>query len=243
MGQGPGEFQRVAAIGITPEGNLALWDTRSRRLTIMRPDGEYVDSFIADSGLNSSQMLLIDASGNFYVRTWKDDPEDGNAERIHGYLKYSPAGEPLDTIWLPRSGVMRGDYWVTPTSGGALYPFVRQTLSTVTTRGVLVSGANEQYTLEYSLDGEVQFRIERPWDPIPLHPEEYDEWLARQARISGQPLPTSVPVNAPPTDKYLPIPEAKPAFMGLWPGADGTVWVSRYTSAGNGTMKRDPMAR
>lgn len=231
MGQGPGEFQQVAAIAITPDGNLALLDTLSRRLTIMRPDGGYVDSFFEDSGLKGSEMLRVDPSGNFYIRTLKEDHEDRDAQRINGYLKYSPNGELLDTIWLPRSGSMRGDYWVWPTSIGAPYPFVRQTVSTVTTNGVVVSGANESYTFEYALDGEVQFRIERPWEPIPLRPAERLEWMARQAEISGQPIPTSIPVNAPPTDRYLPIPETKPAFSALRSGADGTVWVQRYVEA------------
>ena len=242
MGQGPGEFQRVAAIGITPDGDVALWDTRSRRLTIMSPDGSYLDSLNADSGLNSSQMLLIDASGNFYVRTWKEDPEDGAAQRLNGYLKYSPAGELIETIWLPRSGLMRGESWVTQTPGGLVYPFVRQTLAAVTTRGVLVSGANERYVLQYTRGGELQFRVERPWEPIELHAEEYAEWVARQAAISGQAARTSAPVNAPPTDRYPPIPETKPAFMSLSPGVDSTVWVRRYTAAHKRTdlTPRDP---
>lgn len=231
MGQGPGEFQQVAAMAVTPDGNLALLDTLSRRLTIMRPDGEYVDSFIEDSGLKGSEMLRVDSSGNFYIHTLKEDPENHDADGIHGYLKYSPEGELLDTIWLPRSGNMRGDYWVWPTSIGAPYPFVCQTVSTVTTDGVVVWGANESYTFQYELDGEVQFRVERPWKPIPLRPAERLEWMARQAEISGQPIPTSIPVNAPPTDKYLPIPETKPAFNALRSGADGTVWVQRYVEA------------
>ena len=230
MGQGPGEYQRVQAIKPTPDGNLALWDTRLRRVSIMQPDGIFVASFAADSGLSSSKMFQVDPDGNFYVLTWETDPDDSRAARIMSYLKYSEAGVYLETITMPRTGLAIDGRWVLPTNDGFLRPFEHQVVSMITTHGHVVSGHNDDYSLEYSDGGEVLFRVEREWEPIPLHPEERAQWVARQAYIS-QPIPASVPVNVPLNPKYPPIPETKPAIVGLWPGEDGTVWVQRYTVA------------
>jgi hypothetical protein len=75
MGQGPGEYQRVTAIQVTPEGNVAIWDTRLRRVTVMTPDGDFLNSFYANSGLNSdSRVFLVGDDGSFYIQRFASPP-------------------------------------------------------------------------------------------------------------------------------------------------------------------------
>ncbi len=235
MGEGPGEFQRVQAIKPTPDGNVALWDTQLRRITIMEPDGSFVDSFRAESGLNSRQMLLVDGEGNLYVRTGDPDPEDPNADRITSYLKYSPAGDLLEKITLPRTRGPRPDWVYTGSrsvpSDGIQPVFRREVVSMITTDGLVVSGANDGYSLEIADGDRVRYRIERAWTRLRMNPEEHAEWVAKQADIAGTPIRTEVPVDFPQNPKYPPIPETKPVIMDLWSGEDGTLWVRRYARA------------
>lgn len=241
QGQGPGEYEGIVSLRLMPDGNLAIWDARLRRVTVVRPDGTFVHSFTADSGLQTSSRvtLQVDHESNFYVLTTVPAPDDPQ-ERLDAYLKYAPDGTLLDTVQMPdRTPETPG--WVLSTRQGLLPNFARRTASTITRSGHVVAGDNGSYSFQV-LDGdEVMISVAREWEPVALHPEEHALWSDRQDRIQNRPPPSGF-VNPPEPPTYAPIPETKPAFMDIWPGEDDTIWVRRYAQAHRRTdlPPRDP---
>lgn len=230
-GQGPGEYTVIMGMKLTPEGNIAVWDPRVRRVSVLTPDGEPIDSFTADSGLHTSSRvtLQVDRDGNFYVLTSYTDPDDIDAARRDAYLKYSPAGELLDTIVMPDTTPEQPRF-VLSTASGLLPNFSLANASTISTSGNVVTGHTGTYAFEVRDGDEVLIAGSRAWEPVPLAPEEHALWTDRRDRIMNRPAPEGF-VNAPEPPEYADIPVVKPAFMDLWPGEDGTIWVRRYAAA------------
>lgn len=118
------------------------------------------------------------------------------------------------------------------TRDGFLPNFTGSWETTLTRSGHLVAGHNSKYSFEIRDGEEVLVAVEHDWRPVPLHPEERAQWTARQDEIVQrfQERPPSGFVNAEPPE-LAPVPETKPAYMDLWTGQDGTLWVRRYAEA------------
>ena len=69
--------------------------------------------------------------------------------------------------------------WLSSPEGGATN-FVRQTLSIVTTQGLLAVGHNDEYAIEIRDGDQVTKVIERDWEPVMISSSERNEWTALQ---------------------------------------------------------------
>lgn len=226
-GQGPGEYSdRVQGMEELPDGNLAVWDSDNQRISIFSPDGTFVGSIPSGTtGYYSGSELRVDHEGNFYLYT-----VDNSAPRREGefpprrYVKLSPTGERIGEIAVP-SDESETPGWVFATPEGRLTNFTHQTLHTLTSSGHLVVGHNATYSYEVRRNGETEFEVTHPWEPVALEPEEQAEWEAWREYFGSRPLGDQEPPD------YAAIPDTKPAFMDLHAGVDGTVWVRRYAKA------------
>lgn len=230
-GQGPGEFQVLQSIALLPDGNLVAWDPRARRATVFTPDGDWVSDFIAGSGLQTSRPTLwTDFDGNIYVlgTDRESDPEGRSAAM---YLRYSPTGELLERLIGPPEEPDSGSM-VMSTREGFLPNFTSSVETTLSRSGHLVVGHNGDYAFEIRDGDGVLVAVDHDWEPVPLATEERAQWTARQdelvQRFQERPPGGFGNVQVP---EFGPVPATKPAFMDLWSGQDGTIWVRRYAAA------------
>jgi hypothetical protein len=216
-GQGPGEFRQVDGMALTPEGDLAIWDYNSQRLSIFGPGGDFLWSFPVDVRVmlgGAGPALVVDAAGHYLVRTSVESPqqrsrEPREREAIYAWLRYSRDGEFVDSLIPPRRR-----------PSGTLNAFKHETASALSPLGYVVSGRNDEYALHRPLaDGRI-VRIERAYSPVPLQGDERDQWNAHLVEWEARwriDLPE--------------LPRDKPPWRALLVDADGRIWVERYTRA------------
>ena len=230
-GEGPGEILSIAGISVLPDGRLATWDRRNRRITIYGADGEY-DETVRVAAVTPpypfvERAFLTDSAGNYYLRVFAGqaspgpDPRGGAAIR-HGYARISPDGTILDTLVAPGAlgAAPSGESIMISTRAGDLSPFPEQMLDALSPLGYLVAGHNTTYAF-YILDPANPTEVVRQgYQPVEVAAAERAEWEARVAfseRRSGM--------------SFTDVPRRKPAYRDLWVDSDGRIWVHPYTRA------------
>lgn len=74
-GQGPGEFQQIQNIQITPENELMVHDRYTFRLTFFSLDGDYLRTVLLKGSWAS--VVKINSMGNYLVKTYDFDLSHG----------------------------------------------------------------------------------------------------------------------------------------------------------------------
>lgn len=221
-GQGPGEY-RDASLGLAirrADGRVVMRDPRNARLNVYNPDGSVSDSWPVESGLFTSQAMMLDTSDHMFLRILTGRPEPNSPWPI-ALLHMDERGQILDTIVPP----------VLPNEPGGVSAYSK--VWTVGLSGGLVIGVNDRYSIRhYRPDGTV-LRIERDVAPIAYLPEEKAERAARNAwrmRTQGEFMTSELPAT----------PDTKPFYRSLSVGAEGRLWVERYTEAEEGPAIQTP---
>jgi hypothetical protein len=70
-GQGPGEFQQITNIQITPENELMVYDRYTFRLTFFSLDGDYLRTVLL-KGIQAA-VVKVNSMGNYLVKTFDFD--------------------------------------------------------------------------------------------------------------------------------------------------------------------------
>lgn len=221
-GEGPGEFKSLAGLSVLSAGELAVWDPLNARVSFLSSAGTYRRAFrveIATLLLGSRPMMQSDKWDNLFVLTTVALPKPDDKVALLSWLKYSPQGSLLDSLPLAAPAT-EGAPWTYPTAAGERRAFPTQTISALSPCGHLVEGRNSSYSLSHPIsDGQV-LRIERPYAPQRVRPQERAQWEAfvsfvdRRWGIEGGR-----------------VPERKPAFRDFWIDSDCRIWVSTYREA------------
>lgn len=214
-GQGPGEYESLYGMKLTPAGNVAVWDPAQRRVIAFSPDGELRLQFSVESGARSrwGHPFQVDDHGNFYVQKVVRD-----GELRYAYLKHDPSGRLVETLVGPRiEADSRG--MVLPSPQGFMPSFGGEHIVAIDAAGWLVTGHTNDYELVFRRGGLTR-RLTREWMPVEINVDERAQWNAILERGSRQ-------INT----EFPPVGESKPAFMDFVPGDDGTIWVRRYVEA------------
>jgi hypothetical protein len=92
FGEGPGEFQAVSSLQILPGDSILVWDVRSRRVSVLSPDGALARSYTAEppgdapmaapTGVLDGDRLLVsggvsfssDGEGSTDEAVWPESP-------------------------------------------------------------------------------------------------------------------------------------------------------------------------
>ena len=229
-GEGPGEFRSLAGISVLPDGRLAAWDRRNRRITAYQADGEHDEDIRADAIRPPypfvDRAFVSDTAGNYYLRIFARPPSPGPDPRRatairYGYARVSPTGEVLDTIAAPAPpGGETVDHVVIRTHSGKRGPFPEATLDALSPFGHQVAGFNATYAFSI-LDPAGAIHVKRDaFQPVEVKPAERGEWRARVAFAARRSRMS-----------FEDVPARKPAYRDLWVDADGRVWVHRYAEA------------
>jgi hypothetical protein len=226
FGEGPGEYRNLGAIRTFADGKLAVWDNRIQRFTTFSAEGKRLASGRVPSGLFSSDLLHVTPTGDAYVQTVVHIDPISRAWHF-GWIHVTPDLRVADTVTVPVT--MRTHSFVSPTPAGFDKPFTPEIISTMTSRGEVLSGSNEKYAFELRKKGIAPVRIERPHTPLAVTAAEHAEWTASSeyiARIArADRLKEGEPLGA-----YV-VPKVKPAFKDLIGDSEGRIWVRRYVPA------------
>ncbi|MBC8090069.1 MAG: hypothetical protein H7Z40_22655 [Phycisphaerae bacterium] len=226
FGEGPGEYRHLGAIRTFADGRLAVWDNRIQRFTTYSPEGKRLASARVPSGLFSSDLLHVTLNGEAFVQTVvRIDPI--SHAWYFGWIHVTSDLRVADTIAVPVTQPINS--FVSPTPAGFDKPFRPEIISTMTSRGELLTGSNEKYAFELRRKGGIVVQIERPYTPLAVTAAEHAEWtalaeyVARIARADRQ-------KKGRPLGAYV-VPRSKPVFKDLIGDSDGRIWVRRYVPA------------
>ncbi len=219
-GGGPGEYENPdGGLGVLPDGRVVLRDPGNTRFSVYAPTGEYLTNWRLPGGFNSSNPLHVDTAGTSYTLVLL---ERGLApwDWTFGLATYAPDGTPGDTVLAPtwdyERPTVRGQSENSSSQTGV--PFTADDAWTFSPLGYMVGGVATDYRVNLYRTDEPVLRIERDWTPVPVNPEEGEEQERRIRENFSRRFP-GWRWNGPP------IPETKPAFVGLFVGLDGRVWV------------------
>jgi hypothetical protein len=214
-GAGPGEYRdAVLGLAVRSDGRLVMRDARNNRLNVYAPDGSPSDHWRVESGLFTSNALLVDSADHMYLKILLEPPQRNKPWNI-GLLHLDPTGTIVDSISPPE---IAGE----PTDDGS--PLVPRKHWARSPFGFTVVGISRDYQFEIRHpDGRVT-RVARQHTPVALLPEEraereeLNEWMRTYRAQTLTTLPGSVPAT-------------KPAYSAILAGNDGRIWVRRHVTA------------
>ena len=245
-GGGPGEIAAVMGIDRTPDGNVAIWDLPNHRVSLYRPNGDYVTAISATSGWFGGDNFLVDTAGQYWIYTSVRNPacirrvagSDGTVREIGSegpgcgraaYLRFSAAGAPVDTVFLPLpEETERVPSFTIILPEGYAQPFIPEWDYALSPLDHFVTAHSMRYALNIvrnhgDATRQQVSRIERAWEPVRLTRGERSEWQARADFYTRRtPRGASAGVQ---------VPEVKPAIRAVSSDRDGRVWVDRYVAA------------
>lgn len=230
-GEGPGEFLRPDFIRIQSDGTLLVRDQRNARFSRFSPDGEYLGGWLIAGGFTTSAPFHLISGDEVFNPTLRN-PGAGLREWRSALVRYGPEGEVRDTLDVPSRGYTAPRLEASSESpGGGVsttamgVPFLPGETWSVTESGEFLFGMSSSYRVDrWPPAGGRVLRIEREAEPVPVAPGEASQGRERITRQLRQVDP-SWRWQGPE------VPDVKPAFQGVRPGRDGTVWVIRHTAA------------
>ncbi len=245
-GAGPGEYEWPAGLDRGPDGRLYVRD--SRRITVLAPrvPGAIPDSVLATwpipgyADLSENRGAVSRDGRYLYPRNLYRPPR-------HFYLVYADGAVQPDTLHLPPyANLAATEPAVLPPRGGRCCriaqglnraPFTAVPSWAPTPRATVLSGDGIVYRIhETDLAGDTIRTIvgvDSVPGPVPAA-ERADSARALRARIDSLPVPLSRVSNVPDEVKDGRLPETLPAFIGLYVGIDGRIWVERWPPDGRG---------
>lgn len=246
-GEGPGEFNSPAGLGIGPDGMLYVRDlvryTRFRRDPVTKRLTAY-DATIPRQAMSDwttkSPVKFANASTFF-------DPNFASFSRppkFSGrYYRYSTAGKLVDSIMVPlfaNSPAPMASWRVSAGSGRLApglnhVPFAAIPVWDLTSAGTLLSGNGDEYLLaERDAAGNVLNSYRRSVSAQQISARERaDSTAALKRRIDTLPVPVSRLEGVPPNVIKLDLPRVFPFYSAVFSASDGKVWVRRWVNGGD----------
>ncbi len=228
-GDGPGEFRRMREPWPLGSDSIAIWDSRSARLSVFDVDGEFGRSFQLDpvpDALRPSPLgILADNSLLVSATIRREGPRRYGLQRDSVlYARYSFQGVHMATL-IRRPG---GEFFSQDFGGGRYVstglPFGLSPTTTVF-GDRWYYGPSERWEIEvYSADGALThlFRRDEPNRPV-------TEELGGEDRESVSDSDDAPPAAGGFAIDMPPIPETMPAYKSFMVSDDGSLWVENYT--------------
>jgi hypothetical protein len=240
-GQGPGEFQQPTSIVQLPDGRLAVWSYRSRRLNTYSEQGQVIDTWrIPALRLDPrADAFVAGHDGNFYLRL--DDPAFRPGRWPLTAPRYvtvmgrdGTIGDTISTEELPDVSIEHVNIVRKLPSGGYSitrppFPYSPSTTIEWNPLGFWITGFTNRnsFELRFPPAGARSWRAGDPvvsvrWNASPVHlageerrqlQEYYDQYISR--------WPKQYHVG--PADAR--VPDVKPAWSAVFAGQDGRIWV------------------
>lgn len=224
-GEGPGELKQPdSGLAVLSDGRILVRDPATARISVFGADGEYETEWRIRGSSFTSTPLYIDRSGNAYVQLFEFRLEGPR----FSFVRYSPDGEPGDTIHVPRGEdapqlIARREGPDGRSQSSTSVPFWPDLATTLSLDGEMVVGSSDTYSIDVPQGGMV-LRIQRAFDPVPVLGPERDNRRERTIHNMRRTEP-GWSWDGPP------IPDTKPAFRSISFDMDGRLWVSLHSRA------------
>jgi len=213
-GRGPGEYTGISGMRSFPDGRLAIWNTGSKLISIYNQNGDFIESHVANTRLQSRDSFEAGVDGKFYVKTVLKNTPDMPNWKI-GWLRYSPKGELIDTLRVPLDEERREMSFALFTASGRAHAFLVWPLNRLSAMGHLITGRNDEYAFQIIKPGSDPIRVERNYTPVQLKPEEKEQWKAWVNYYGVNNI----------------IPDTKPPYKNILSDSQGRIWIQRYVEA------------
>ena len=243
-GEGPGEFERPALVGILGGDTLVVVDNQLRRISLIHPEEGFLESTRISDDLGGGSFprgMLADRTlvmgGGFYFSS------EGSVQLSSGFSRrettYQSAG--LDGELVTDFGGFPGSEFfmqVQSQSGGAismsarLIPFGKHAMQTVGPHQFYYASGDLWEIQAYDPVGELRRLIRLARDPVPVRGEDLEAQIQEEIAEAGD--PSEAPeIRA--GFEEMPVPDFMPAFAGLHADVHGYLWVERYRRPGDDT--------
>ncbi|MEW5899978.1 MAG: 6-bladed beta-propeller [Acidobacteriota bacterium] len=194
-GQGPGEFEQISGIQITPQNELVGLDSRSRRLSFFSPNGQLIQS--RSIGEIQALDIKINSRGNFVARSVTLDPQTALA--VTELKIYSANSSPLAKV-------------AATDPQDVFTPFLPFLVWELVDNDTILCGLNKKYEFSvYDSEGKVTKVISRDYDPVRISDEERKESLKRLKQPENKAVPRSHPAY-----RRFSIDEEGRIFVQVW---------------------------
>lgn len=254
-GEGPGEFEAPTGPAVGPDGRLYVRDVY--RVSVFGPDSVGLLTRIEDTftgpvyaDWTSTRATRFGESGAL-LYPGKHGRDDGTVALY--VVRFSAAGVPTDTIFVPdhetapplTAFVRTGPRGGRMLRGLSHVPFAPLPVWDVTPAGTVISGDGRSYDLvETGREGQLLTRFQRDLEAEVIPSEERrDSVAALRARLDSVPVPLDRVEGMPEEVRSLDVPERYPAYMAVYIGDDGDVWVRRWPVGGGDRTVFDLFSR
>lgn len=236
-GEGPGEFDELAWVGMRSADSLVAWDAGLKRFSVFdtagtvlrvatadhlpglfpRVHGAFADgSLVVSSGVEIGETF---ASGG----VWRDSAV---------FLRVGADGAILDTL-----GRFPGteQFGLAPARGRGTFlvetlPFGRRTVATVSRERLHVGTGDAYEFAGYDPSGTIRERTRHASSPLPVTGRDIADYRRGLVTVGG-----SNSADQAALDELLsraPYPKTMPAFAGLTADTEGNVWVQETRRPG-----------
>jgi hypothetical protein len=224
QGGGPGEYKGDGGMVAIGDSGLAIWDPQNARISFLDPAGAYRTSWRTPTGFFTSNALVTDRSGTFFLRRPVTPPREGEILGRMGLVRLKVDGTLGDSLVPPDLKVPGEEYVAVGKSGGGQS---RSSMSSTYASqyywgwhpaGYFVVADGGNYRVILSPPGKRPVEIHRDVPRVPIATEERDEEHARITYSMRRTDPSwswSGPA----------LPSVKAPVLGLFVARDGRIWV------------------
>jgi len=232
-GQGPGEFQGLAFVGLSAD-SLWVFDGRQQRLTVWDPStGEFRVAGVGignaahgPAGLTSDATVILVADMGF-SEALAAEARDGLQRFSAGYVTVGSDGVVQDTM-LVTDGSER-ILVVNPPNIEMIRPLLARSVSHAVRGSELIQGTQADYEFGvYSADGGLTRLIRRSDVDVALDEASYR--AAVEERVSAAPEPARPGLRR--LYEESPRPAYRPAYSTFLVDSEGVLWVQDFSYVG-----------
>ena len=228
-GSGPGEFQRINALGRGSGDSLWVYDFGARRLTILTPAGEAARTVRVPDALANVGAVGRLPDGSFVLQEyWSSRPHDesptsGLIREDAAIATMSSTGDDMDTLGLfPGREIV-----IWSQNGRAVMSrplFAHSTSPMLIGSSVFIGDQNRFEIGEYAADGQLLRILRSSGVSLALSDDDVEQALADElmARPEGERAMWRSHFAR------MAVPETRPAYSRLLGDHEGNVWVAAY---------------
>lgn len=213
-GQGPGEYDYIAGIGVSDDGRVFVHARNQRRVNVYATTGEFLTSYRLPAVMTDAMVLAPDGTTYGVVRV---DDEDAYYRTAYGYQAHGPDGPFGEILVAPRF-----EFEIPHLGGprGLPVPHAPNYAWAMAPDGTLIAGVSHEYRFTMVRPDGSQVIVQRSFEPIPIDEEQRQYGIDRNVdflRLHADSDAWDGP----------PVPHFMAAYWRFMPTRSGELWVIR----------------